>query len=114
MEGAPQPLESTATTIVGDHGTGIYFIAVFSGEQEATFRETLGTIAETVSFFVAVQEVSPEGSVSSDALAGRKITRFYTGSGYTETESIFLCASGAFCGALVGAVAHSVRSAGAT
>ncbi|TDI39857.1 MAG: hypothetical protein E2P02_17865 [Acidobacteria bacterium] len=96
VEGAQQPLVATARTIVGDHGTGIYFIGVFPSEHEPMFRDALSSMAETVRFFVAVEEETAPGSVSSDALAGRKITRFYTGSGYTETESLYLCSSGAF------------------
>jgi len=96
VRGAPQPLISTARTIVGDHGTGIYFIGVFPSAHETMFRSALYSLAETVRFFVAVEDATPEGNVSSAALAGRKITRFYTSSGYSETESMHLCGNGAF------------------
>ena len=96
VEGTQQPLSSTARTIVGDHGTGIYFIAVYPEAQAEPFGSALSAAADSVRFFVAVEEATPEGAVSADALAGRKITRFYTTSGYSETETIHLCTTGAF------------------
>lgn len=94
VEGSPEPLAAVAKTLVGDHGTGIYLIAAFTEPRRGVFESALDAVLASVTFEAPVEE-TPSG-ISAEALSGRKITRFFHGSGYSEQESLYLCGSGNF------------------
>lgn len=95
VSGAQQPLAAQATTAIGERGLGIFFIAVYPAHRAAEFARALDSLVDSIRWSAPVSPpAAPAGSQFE--LAGKKLTRFYTGSGYSETQYLYLCHSGQF------------------
>ncbi len=102
VSGTPQALRGRILTRIGGHGVGAAFIAV------ATNGAFGGVLATTVSLVESVQFRQPavaqaaagnsggDGGSWQDYMRGRYVVRFYTSSGYTEEDHIWLCSDGSF------------------
>jgi hypothetical protein len=102
VSGAPQALRGLILTRIGVHGIGAAFIVVATGNAFDGVQATANAVAGSVQFRQpAVAQVSTGGSEGDggnwqDYMRGRYVVRFYTGSGYTEEEHIWLCSDGSF------------------
>jgi len=65
-----------------------------SNEMAQKSFEIANQLGKTVKFF-AVQE-SPVNQQLKTAFSGKKLSYFYTGNGYSEQRTIWLCASGSY------------------
>ncbi len=98
--GSQSPLVGQVTTVVGKSGRAVSFMAA-SGPQDA---ERLGAGLSKISGSLSLGQPEPKPSDSQakgtdswmDRLSGRKLSRFFTRSGYTEEEYIWLCPEGLF------------------
>lgn len=95
VSGTAQPLISRATTVLGERGLGIYFIAVFPQERVAEFGAAVESLVESIRWSAPVTP-PPAPAAGAFDLAGKKLTRIYSGSGYSETQYLYLCRSGQF------------------
>lgn len=101
VTGAANPLVGRVVTIIGDHGFGIYFVAA----AEPDNRERLGEAVKKISASVRLTDPVPAATAAPEAgaggaweqqLRGKKLSHFYTDSGYSEEDYIWLCADGRF------------------
>ena len=100
VSGSRTPLLGQVTTVVGESGRGVSFMAG-SGPQDA---ERLRTALSKISASLSLVQPKPKSSDSQaketgswmEQLSGRKLSRFFTRSGYTEEEYIWLCPEGLF------------------
>lgn len=96
VSGAPQPLQGQVTTIIGDHGYSMYFvIAAAPADFEATKAE-VERMSASVRLVPPAAAPAPAAGSWQEQLAGRKLSHFYTASGYTEENYIWLCGDGRF------------------
>ena len=100
VSGSRTPLLGQVTTVVGESGRGVSFMAG-SGPQDA---ERLRSALSKISASLSLVQPKPKSSDSQaretgswmEQLSGRKLSRFFTRSGYTEEEYIWLCPEGLF------------------
>ncbi len=100
VKGSRTPLLGQVTTVVGESGRGVSFMAA-SGPQDA---EKLRAALSKISGSLSLVQPKPESNDSQaketgswmEQLSGRKLSRFFTRSGYTEEEYIWLCPEGLF------------------
>lgn len=92
-------LEAHGIATIGGHG--VSFIALAVGTTEAL--PLLTRTAENVSKSVKLEKrkkpaapVATKGGAWDTKLRGKRLLRFYSGSGYSERESYDLCADGSF------------------
>lgn len=100
VSGSPNPLVGRVMTIVGTYGWGISLLAV-SGPQDAeNLRHTLKTLSRSLSLVrpEPASVISPRENKGPWVahLTGRKLSHFFTRSGYTEEDYIWLCPNGRF------------------
>lgn len=95
VSGAPQPLKARATTVVGERGLGLFFIAVYPEQRAPEFTGAVESLVTSIRWSAPVAP-PPTPADGGFELAGKKLTRFYTGSGYSETQYLYLCNSGQF------------------
>lgn len=96
IEGAADPLLGRVVTLVGEHGLGITLLAAATEEAMPTIQKDLHTMIDGVELSkpdVPKQPKPGSGNWMSE-LNGCKLSRFYTTSGYTEEEYIWLCPDG--------------------
>jgi hypothetical protein len=100
VSGSQNPLKGLIKTIVGPYKWGISFIAASAPDNSSTLQMTLSKIVSSLKF----TDPQPHKSNRSidqnnpwfEQLNGRKLSHFYTATGYTEEDYIWLCASGYF------------------
>ncbi len=100
VSGSRNLLVGQVTTVVGESGRGVSFMAA-SGPQDAEkLRAALGKIITSLSLVQPKRESSGSQAKGNgswmERLSGRKLSRFFTRSGYTEEEYIWLCPEGLF------------------
>lgn len=108
VSGGEAPLLGYVQTIIGDAGVGVSFVGIAPPEN----RESLIAIVDRVAASLTLALPAPASSqrVADGAgdwtaeLAGRKLTHFFTRTGYTEEDYMWLCADGRFY--------HSMQSGG--
>lgn len=82
---------------VGKHGVGLAIVAVAPSRQLGPVAQAADAIEQSVTFKKpAVPRPSPLKGEWKAQLAGVKIIRFYTGSGYREKEYYNFCPNGTF------------------
>lgn len=99
VSGTREPLVGYVVTRVADHGLGVVLIAASSPDDASKVRETVDAIDASVVLAAPEARAAPDASVAgtwSAELAGRKLTHFFTRTGYTEEDYIWLCADGLF------------------
>lgn len=100
VTGAANPLIGQVVTIIGDHGFGIYFVAATEPDNRERLREAVTRISASVKLTDPVPAATePEaGDVGGweQQLRGKKLSYFYTRTGYTEEDYLWLCADGRF------------------
>lgn len=93
--GATQ-LEGRVHVRVGGHGVGLAMVTVAPSHALGPVAQAADAIEQSVKF---TQPVVPQLSLTGEwgrQLAGAKIIRFYTGSGYQEKEYYNFCPDGSF------------------
>ncbi len=98
ISGSQSPLVGHVTTVVGDHGWGVFVIAAGTNEQIVPLRDVAATIIRSVRLSPPVSTAGPANATNdwSQQLRGRKLSHFFTRSGYTEEDYIWLCTDGRF------------------
>jgi hypothetical protein len=100
VAGTRKPLEGRMTTVVGSHGWSVFFIAVADIPNMTVAASGIDQLYQSLSLgspaVAAPPPVNMGGSPWLEHLTGRKLTRFYTASGYTEETYIWLCPGGRF------------------
>jgi hypothetical protein len=96
VTGAPQPLQGQVTAIIGDHGYSLYFIVAAAPADFEAAKAEVERMSASVSLGPPVAAPVPAPGSWQEQLAGRKLSHFYTTSGYTEEDYIWLCADGRF------------------
>jgi hypothetical protein len=102
VSGTPQPLSGYVHTVIGKHGVGVAIIAVASAQALPTFKKLAQNIAASLKFAkpAAARQAKPPAAApgAGEVLprSGVRITRFFTGSGYSEKTVINLCSNGTF------------------
>ncbi len=102
VSGTPQSLQGRILTRIGQHGVGVAFIAIGTTKAFTDAVDIAASLIESVQFKQpAVKSTatgSSEGAGGSwqDYMRGRYVVRYYTGSGYTEEDHIWLCSNGSF------------------
>ena len=94
-DGATQ-LEGRVHVRIGPHGIGLAVVTVAPSRPLGPIAQAADAIEQSVQFS---QPVAPKASVTGawgSQLAGVKIIRFYTGSGYQEKEYYNFCPDGSF------------------
>ncbi len=99
VSGGEGPLFGYVNTIIGDAGIGVSFVGI--GPPDDT--EALKSVVERVGRSLSLVPVAPVAQAQQggsgtwqDELAGRKLTHFFTRTGYTEEDYMWLCADGRF------------------
>ena len=100
VSGSRSPLVGQVTTVVGKSGRGVSFMGA-SGTQDAErLRAALGEISGSLSLVQPKPKSNDSQAEQTgswiEQLSGRKLSRFFTRSGYTEEEYIWLCPEGLF------------------
>ena len=95
VSGSRSPLVGQVTAVVGKSGRGVSFMAA-SGPQDAPkLRAALGRISGSLSLLrpksESIDSQAKGASPWAEHLSGHKLSRFFTRSGYTEEEYIWLC-----------------------
>jgi hypothetical protein len=102
VSGTPQGLRGRIVTRIGTHGIGAAFIVVATASAYDGVQGTANSLAGSVRFSQPVVAQAATGGSEGDGdswqdyMRGRYVVRFYTGSGYTEEEHIWLCSDGSF------------------
>lgn len=96
VSGTPEPLEARVTTIIGDHGYGVFFIAAAVPGDIGAVNDAVEQMSNSVSLVAPVAAPAPEAGSWQEQLAGRKLSYFYTTTGYTEEDYMWLCADGSY------------------
>ena len=96
VSGTPDPLRGRVTTIIGDHGYGVFFIAAAAADDFESVRSAVERMSASVSLVAPVAAPAPPPGSWQQQLAGRKLSYFFTRSGYTEEEYLWLCPDGRF------------------
>jgi hypothetical protein len=100
VSGTEDSLVGQVTTIVGKYGWGVSFISASSSQDFAKLLKVVEKMSWSLSLVQPKGSAisSPEKSSSpwNEHLSGRKLSHFFTSSGYTEEDYIWLCASGRF------------------
>lgn len=90
-------VEAFARARVGGNGFAMLALALARPDDMPAVRSAADALVEGAVFGAPQQPAAPADPGSSSwaaDLAGKKITRFYTTTGYTEKETIWLCADG--------------------
>ncbi len=97
VRGSENPLVGRITTIVGDHGLGVSFMAAAQPQDAAKLESAVN---EMVASLKLTKPKKPSAGTSSgplvSQLSGRKLSYFYTKTGYTEEHYIWLCPDNRF------------------
>ena len=100
VSGSQNPLSGIIKTIIGEYGWGISFIAASSPKD---INKIHGDLDKIISSLKLTNPDQNKPSASSDSnspwfeqLNGRKLSHFYTATGYTEEDYIWLCGNGYF------------------
>jgi hypothetical protein len=101
VTGAQQPWNAQIKTRIGPHGVGAAFITLGRPAQFNEIATTARTLALATQF---VEPVTPPPAVAQsgggaswqDYMRGRYVVRYYTGSGYSDEDHIWLCSDGTF------------------
>jgi hypothetical protein len=102
VSGASADLHGRISTRIGQHGVGAAFIVIATGNAIDSVRNTAASLVGSVRFSqpaVAQAATGGDDGVTGswqDYMRGRYVVRYYTGSGYTEEEHIWLCSDGSF------------------
>ena len=101
VNGAPQKLKARIETRIGGHGVGAAFIAVATPAVFDEVRGTAAGLADSMRFSAPVTASAAgssggDGGSWQDYMRGRYVVRYYTASGYTEEEHVWLCSDGSF------------------
>lgn len=99
VTGAPQPWNATIKTRIGAHGIGAAFIALGQPASFASVNALARKLALTTTFKKPVtQSAAAPGPAGNwqDYMRGRYVVRYYTATGYTEEDHIWLCSDGTF------------------
>ena len=98
ISGSQMPLLGRVTTLVGDHGYGIFLIATATTEHIEPLREVVGKVIRSVRLSKPVSVATSAGTTGdwTEQLSGRKLSYFFTRTGYTEGDYLWLCANGRF------------------
>ncbi len=100
VNGSQNPLVGNIKTVVGKYGCGIFFIAASQAKDVAKFKNSLNKISSSLSLSKPKgSRPAPKSKGSSpwfEQLNGRKLSHFFTRSGYTEEDYIWLCQNGYF------------------
>ncbi len=96
VSGSRNPLVGQVTTIVGESGRGVSFMAASGPKDAEKLLAALDKISASLSL-AQTKPASKEGaSPWMEHLSGHKLSRFFTRSGYTEENYIWLCPEGRF------------------
>ncbi|MDH3715507.1 MAG: hypothetical protein OET44_16855 [Gammaproteobacteria bacterium] len=101
VTGAPQPWTAQIKTRIGPHGVGAAFVTLGKPAKFDAVATTARALALATQFEKPVTPPpavaqSGNGSNWQDYMRGRYVVRYYTGSGYTEEDHIWLCSDGTF------------------
>ena len=101
VTGTPQPWTAQINTRIGPHGVGAAFITLGKPATFESIAATARSLALATQFNKPVTQpvttTQPGGAASwQDYMRGRYVVRYYTGSGYTEEDHIWLCSDGSF------------------
>jgi hypothetical protein len=96
--GSRTPLVGQVTTIVGDHGYGIFFIAAAAPDGIEPIRAAVGMITASVRLTGPASSGATSTATSdwAEQIGGRKLSHFFTRTGYTEEDYLWLCHDGRF------------------
>jgi len=82
---------------VGENGLAVAVIVIAKQEVISRVNKTARKFAKALTFKAAsVQQVVSDADTWQEYMRGRYIVRYYTGSGYSEEEHIWLCSNGVF------------------
>ena len=99
VTGTPEPYVGEARARLGEHRISIGFIGIAPAAKEEGLREVLDRLIAGVTFASPQQSQSGDGGSSDDwatYMSGRHIVRYYTQTGYTESDKFWLCSDGTF------------------
>jgi len=96
VSGTPQPLEGQVVTIIGDHGYSAYFVVAAAPDDFEAVKAAVVNMSESVRLTAPVAAPAPAAGSWQEQLAGKKLSWFYTTSGYTEEDYMWLCPDGRF------------------
>ena len=100
VSGSQKSLAGQITTIIGKHLWGISFISASALQNTKKIRMDVAKMTDSLSLVQPkATTITPQGKNSSpwnEHLSGRKLSHFFTRSGYTEEDYIWLCANGRF------------------
>lgn len=100
ISGSQSPLVGHIRTIVGKYGWGLFFMAASAARDVSKMESALSKISGSVTLSEPKNPTLPPPSAGSspwvEHLTGRKLSHFFTRSGYTEEVYIWLCPSGHF------------------
>lgn len=100
IDGSSIPLVGRVRAVVGDHGWGAYFIAASGPPDAARLDVVIEGLSRSLTLR-APRVASPPSPAASRGpwlaeLDGRKLSHFFTRSGYTEEDYFWLCPGGRF------------------
>lgn len=100
VTGTPQPWTAEIKTRIGPHGIGAAFVTLGRPADFESIATIARTLALTTEFTEPVTQAAtaalPGGGNWQDYMRGRYVARYYTSSGYTEEDHIWLCSDGTF------------------
>jgi len=100
VAGSQNPLSGIIKTVIGKYGWGISFIAASTPKNINKLKNVLSKIETSLKLTDPKQGKPSVQSGSSNSwfehLNNRKLSHFYTASGYTEEDYIWLCGNGYF------------------
>ncbi len=100
ISGSSGPLVGHVTTMLGAGGWGVSFIATGPPESAGELKSVVGIVSGSVSIEPPASADVVYGTAGSgpwmEYLNGRKLSHFFTRTGYTEEDYIWLCPDGRF------------------
>jgi len=92
-------LEAHGIATIGAHGVSFVALAVGTTEALPLLKRTAEGVSKSVKLAKRQKPAAPvaeKGNSWDQRLRGKRLLRFYSGSGYSERESYDLCADGTF------------------
>ncbi len=105
VTGGVTPLEGRATAKIGSTGWGVMVLAVSTSTDLPVFTKAAAEIVRSVKIVKPkVPKVVPgtTGGHWGAMLAGKRVVRFFHGSGYSEQQQFLMCPDGRFAYSLEG------------
>lgn len=96
VTGGQVPLEGKATAVIGKTGWGVVVLAVATAEEMPVFDKAAAAIIGSLKIVAPKKPKASTKGYWGAMLGGKRVVRFYHGSGYSEKQQYFICPDGRF------------------